>query len=52
MLEEINDIKENHRKIEKYGTNDFPKIVQNINSLEAYVLTSLKSQLNEDNKKS
>jgi hypothetical protein len=52
LVEEVDAVKEGLKQVERYEAQDFPKIVTNINNLEAFVLKSLKNQLNEDNKKS
>lgn len=50
--EDLEEIKNNFKKVEKLETYEFPKIVKNIEGLEMFMIKSLKNQLNDDNKKS
>ena len=50
--EDLHQLKQNLKALEKQLTTDLPRIKKNIDMLEAFAIKALKNKLNEDNKKS
>lgn len=50
--EDLHQLKQNLKALEKQLTVDLPRIKKNIDLLEAFAIKALKNKLNEDNKKS
>ena len=51
-MEDMNQLNSNYSILQKYDETDIPKIITSIDLLEGFCIKFLKSQLNEDNKKS
>lgn len=50
--EDLHQLRQNLRALEKQLATDIPRIKKNIDLLEAFAIKALKNKLNEDNKKS
>lgn len=51
-LEDLDKLRDNLKHLQRYDESELPKIKKGVDGLESYVMRSLKSQLNGDNKMS
>ena len=52
QLDDVQQLRQHFKSLEKLQGTDVPRIRRNIDQLEAFSLKALKNQLNDDNKKS